>query len=489
MKITKCILVISLSVATFSVSGQTKAQKIDKLLSQYFSYGEFNGAALVAEHDKVILKKGYGFANVEWKIPNSTQIKFPIGSVTKTFTDLLAFQQIEKGKLRLEGHISDYLTDYPKPQGEQITIHQLMTNTSGLPDYNEMDIDYSHYYPHEKILAMFDSLPLEFAPGTKFKYSSSGPFVLGVILEKITGKSYEQLLHENILQPLGLKNTGYDRTNYVIPNRASGYRSFGPQPLHDRDKDISVTYAVYGMYSTCDDLYTWSKILSGNKLISEKSMRQYLTPIFDGWACDWVVKKIPTRNRTDSNTMILRGGSNGSFIAFVARILNDNHSIVLLDNIGSTRLEEMISKIEAILYNKPYTAPKQSLQKVFRRLVNEQGMTVALNKIHQLRKDTAHYDLNSSELLKMGYIYRFELNDYPSAIAVFELVRDFYPGNFNPYGENSVLKDQFNIYGLLGDTYLAAGQKQKAVECFKKALELNPKDSQAIEALRKLETK
>ncbi|HET9823704.1 MAG TPA: serine hydrolase domain-containing protein, partial [Chitinophagaceae bacterium] len=189
---------------------QSKAQKIDKLISRYYSYGQFNGSVLIADHDKVILKKGYGYANFEWKIANTPDTKFRIGSVTKTFTDLLAFQLVENGNLKLDGLINDYLPEYPKPQGQQITIYHLMTHTSGLPDYDAMDINYSEFYPHEKILAMFDSLPLEFPPGSQFKFTNSGAFVLGVILEKVTGKSYERLLNENIIQPLKLNNTGYD---------------------------------------------------------------------------------------------------------------------------------------------------------------------------------------------------------------------------------------------------------------------------------------
>ena len=487
MKIIECFLIVFLFVAAFNVNAQSKEQKIDKLLSQYFSYGQFNGAALVAEHDRVILKKGWGYANFEWKIPNSADTKFKIGSVTKTFTDMLVFQQIEKGKLRLDGYVSDYLPDYPKSQGEQITIHQLMTHTSGLPDYDEMDIDYSHNYPHEKILAMFDSLPLEFTPGTKFKYTNSGAFLLGVILEKITGKTYEQLLKENILQPLALKNTGYDYSNYVLEKRASGYKVFGPEPLQDQYVDVSVPYSAYGMYSSCEDLYQWSRFLDANKLISKNSLEQYLKPVFNNWACDWVIKKNPYGNATDSTMMIIRGGSNGSFIAFVARIVNDKHTIVLLDNTGS-ELEEIIAKIVAILYNRPYLPPKQSLQIVFARLIREHGMTAAKNEVKQLKNDTAKYYLRGSEFFRMGYTYRFAMNDLQSCIAVLELLRDFYPGNFNPNGENSTDKSVVNVYGALADNYLQIGQKEKAIQYLKKAIELNSKDIRAIETLKKLES-
>lgn len=336
---------------------------------------------------------------------------------------------------------------------------------------------------------MFDSLPLEFTPGTKFKYTSSGSFVLGVILEKITTKTYEQLLNENILRPLALSNTGYDHRDYIIEKRASGYQTFVPKPLQDQNKDVSVTFAAYGMYSTCEDLYEWSKMLGTTRLISKTSMEKYLDPVLENWACDWVIMKNPYGDATDSTVMILRGGSNGSFIAFVARIVNDKRTIVLLDNTHSSKLEEIIGKIVAILYDKPYQPPRQSLQLAFVKLIRDQGMAAAVEKIKKLLPDTANYYLEGGEFLKMGYIYRYMMNDLQSAIRVFELLRYFYPGNFNPNGENSALKTEVNVYGALADTYFEAGQKEKAIGYLKKAIELNPKDNRAIEMLKKLTMK
>ena len=488
MRITRAIIVF-LPVICSNCLAQTKAQKIDKLISQYYSYGQFNGSALVAEHDKVILKKGYGYANLEWKIPNTPDTKFRIGSVTKTFTDMLVFQQIEKGKLKLDGVVSDYLPDYPKPQGQQITIYHLMTHSSGLPDYDQMDIEYSVFYPHGKILAMFDSLPLQFTPGTQFRYTNSGAFLLGVILEKVTGKTYEQLLNENILQPLGLKNSGYDHSNYVLEKRANGYKVFGPEPLHSTYIDMSIPYSAYAIYSTSEDLYQWSKVLYGDKLISRKNMEEYFKPFRDNWACDWVVMKNPYGKTTDTTIMTIRGGSISGFVGFVARIVNDKDCIILLDNTASAKMEEIIENIVAILYDRPYKQPKQSLQKAFTRLVHEKGMTTALEHIHKLKQDTARYYLSGMEFIRTAYMYMFELRDRGSAIRVLELLKDFYPGNFNRYGENSPMKDMFNVYGLLGQAYLENGETEKAIGCFKKAIELNPKDLRAIEALKKLETK
>lgn len=143
-------LILCFGIFPKKINAQTKAQKINRLISGYAYRKQFNGVALVAESGKVILSKGYGYANFQSRILNTPSTKFRIGSITKTFTDILAFQQIENGKLKLNGTINDYLPNYPKAQGEQVTIYNLMTHTSGISDYDEMDIDYSAFYPQEK---------------------------------------------------------------------------------------------------------------------------------------------------------------------------------------------------------------------------------------------------------------------------------------------------------------------------------------------------
>lgn len=114
---------------------QEKAAKIDELISVYHDYGQFNGSALVAEGGKVIYKKGFGLANMEWSLPNHLDTKFRVGSITKQFTVMLILQLVDQGKLKLEGKITDYLPDYPKKTGDRVTIHHLLNHTSGIPSY------------------------------------------------------------------------------------------------------------------------------------------------------------------------------------------------------------------------------------------------------------------------------------------------------------------------------------------------------------------
>ena len=206
-------------------SGTTKAQKMDALLEAYNRYHEFNGSVLVAEHGKVILRKGYGMADLEWSVPNSPETKFRLGSVTKQFTATLIVKLVERGKLALDGKLADYLPYYRKDVGTRLTIENLLTHTSGLPNYTDRP-DYAtldvHPYAPEEFVKQYCSGDLQFEPGSKFQYSNSNYFILGALIEQLTGKPYKQVLREEILQPLGMNDSGYDEFPVVLPQPRQG---------------------------------------------------------------------------------------------------------------------------------------------------------------------------------------------------------------------------------------------------------------------------
>src|SRR5690606_17204118 len=208
--VTGLVLLTSFNVA----QAQTKADKIDKLVSTYAEYGKFNGSVLVADKGNVIYKKGFGLADMEWNIPNQPDTKHRLGSITKQFTAVLIMQLVEQGKLQLHVPVTTWLPDYPKKNGDIITIHHLLTHTSGIPNMTSCpgfikDVSRNAYTPAQLVKISADST-LEFKPGERFAYSNSGYLLLGHIIEKVTGKSYEQVLQEHILTPLGMTNTGYD---------------------------------------------------------------------------------------------------------------------------------------------------------------------------------------------------------------------------------------------------------------------------------------
>src|SRR3954447_5477315 len=259
-----------------------KQQKIDQLISTYNQYGQFNGSALVAENGKVLLKKGYGLANMEWNIPNQPDTKFRLGSITKQFTATLILQLVEQGKIKLDGKLSDYLDTYRKETGNKITIHHLLTHTSGVPNYTALPGFFQNVsrnpFTVTEFIQKYASGDLEFEPGSKFSYSNSGYFLLGAIVEKISGKPYEQVLKENIFDPVGMKNSGFDHYDRIIDKRASGYIKTSKGYQNAPYLDMSIPYAAGSLYSTVEDMFLWDQALRGDKILSEKSKQLMFTP-------------------------------------------------------------------------------------------------------------------------------------------------------------------------------------------------------------------
>ncbi len=457
---------------------QVKAKKIDELLSLYQQYRQFNGTVLMAEKGKVIFKKGYGFANMEWQIPNEPDTKFRLGSITKQFTSLLIMQLVEKGQIKLDGKLADYVPYYRKDIAEKVTIHHLLTHTSGIPSYTALAA-YSqelsrNSYMVEEFVKKYCSSDLEFEPGTNYKYNNSGYFLLGAIIENVTGKTYEQVLKENIFDPLKMNDTGYDHFEPILPKRAAGYEKQIESFINAPYLDMSIPYAAGAMYSTVEDLYLWDQALYTEKLLSKKSKDIMFTPFLSNYAYGWGVKKTALEGSKDSLMTVSHGGGINGFSTLITRLTDDRHLIVLLNNTGGTSLGEMTQGIVNILYDKPYQQPKQSIAEVMYKTIKEQNVEAAMKQYHELKQNKADsYDFKESELNSLGY-HLIAKQKIKEAIEIFKLNVEAYP-------------EAFNTYDSLGEAYMTNGDKELAIQNYKKSLELNPKNTGAIMMLKKLE--
>lgn len=460
---------------------QTKIQKIETLLGQYHEYGQFNGSALVAENGKVIFQKGFGMANMEWEIPNMPDTKFRLGSITKQFTAMLVMQLVEKGALKLDGKITDYLPDYPKNPGDKVTLHHLLTHTSGIPGYTEFpnffrDVSRDPYTPAAFVKTFADSA-LQFEPGAKFTYSNSGYFLLGAIIEKVTGKSYEQVLAENILLPLNMKNTGYDHYNTIIKKRAAGYQKSAAGYENAPYLDMSIPYAAGSLYSTVEDLYLWDQALYTDKLLSEKSkallFKPYIPAFRSSYAYGWSVGKAPIGRTKDSVLVIEHGGGINGFNTLISRLPNEKHLIVLFSNAGGAPLGAMSQSIRGILFDKPYDLPKQSMAETIFKTIVEKGIAPALAQYREIKEKRAEtYQLNEAEMNIFGY-QLLQMKKIKEAIELFKL-------NVEAFPQSS------NVYDSLGEAYMMNGDKELALKNYEKSVELNPQNASGLEALKKL---
>lgn len=477
------IALLALLLSGYSLPGaafaQTKSQKIDTLLTLCSSADQFNGTALVVDEGRVIYRKSFGYANLEWKIPNTPETKFRIGSITKSFTAILVLQLAEQGKIKLDGTISDYLPDFPKRLGQQITIDQLLTHTSGLPDINDVPDFFrmvqSGLLTQEDILKRIGTYDLKFPPGTNFKYSNDGYEILGAIIEKITGKSYEQALQESILRPLKMVGSGYSSRNLIIEKRAYGYRKRLDRyeiPLYYVESPAS------GMYSTVDDLFLWEQALYTNSLLSEKykTLMWALSP--HGNAYGWLVSKKTIQPGRLPVLFVVSEGAIPGFFAWTARLPERNQLIVLLTNIRAPTnyLPDINQAITNILYDQPYQPPKKSIAETLLMTFERRGIKAVIEQYKTLKTNqSSSYSFAQNELDSLGYRL-LDLGEFPASIQVFKLNVEAYP-------------QSFNTYDSLAEAYMRSGDIQRAIANYEKSIELNPQNANGIEMLKKLKVK
>jgi CubicO group peptidase (beta-lactamase class C family) len=458
---------------------QTKAKKIDELVSLYHQYGSFNGSALVSERGRVIFKKGYGWANMEWQIPNQPDTKFRLGSITKQFTSMLIMQLVAEGKLHVEDKLSDVLPYYRKDTGSQVTLQHLLTHTSGIPSYTaEKNMHEWWHNPVEveDFVKKHCSGDLEFTPGSKFEYDNSGYFLLGAIIEKVTGKKYEDVLQERIFGPLGMKNSGYDHSEPLIEHRALGYEHGTDGFVNAEYLDMSIPYAAGSLYSTAEDLYLWDQALYTEKLLSKELKAKMWTPALMNYAYGWGVAKIADGKPGAGQTLIQHGGGINGFNTHEARYVDEKHLVVLLNNTGVTKLEQITEEIAAILYGKPYELPKPSLTAQLMKIANEKGGDAAANEYRRLKKESPDkYDFSEAGLQEVG-ILLFQAEKVPEATALLRL-------NTEEHAKSA------HAFFFLGYVLMQAGNKAEAVTALEKAVELDPKNNQAAGLLKQAKEK
>ena len=245
---------------------QSKKDKLTEIMKTYHAYNMFDGSVLVAENGKVVYKAAFGLANREWGIPNTTDTKFMIGSVSKPLTAVLMLIQVQKGLISLDKTIADYLPEFVGKPAAKATIRQLLNHTSGIPNYDIIKdffprISHQQFSREEYVKVYIDSA-LAFEPGTKHYYSSWGYFTLGYIMEKVTGKSYSQLMKEDVFDKLSMSNSGSYFHTQIVKKRATGYDySFGGYSSSDF-RDQSNTMGTGDIYSTVDDIFKFHLALT-----------------------------------------------------------------------------------------------------------------------------------------------------------------------------------------------------------------------------------
>ena len=348
----KNILIVLLIVIQTSIFGQELTQKLNNyLLTTAESKNKFNGTVLVAKNGQILLNKGYGYKNKIEKIYNDTSTIYQIGSITKTFTSAIILHLQDEKMLSLTDKITKYIPDYPN--GDDITIENLLTHTSGIFEYLE-----SKEYAKENfiepisidtLITFFKSQKRLFKSGGKFSYTNSGYILLAFIIEKITGKKYEQVVRDVIFEPLQMTHSGFDFRNLSDTNKATNYDNISKKRLVSVPVfDSTHAPGCGNIYSTAMDLYKWDRGLYTNEILSKSSLEKAYTPYKSKYGYGWFI------DNSYCKFNVFHGGGTPGFHSHIQRLINDDICIILLSNNAYCDLSEITNRLAAIIFNKPY---------------------------------------------------------------------------------------------------------------------------------------
>lgn len=309
-------------------------QEVDKLFTDYY-YNKFSGYVSISSHGVLIFEKGYGMADYEKSILNTAQTKFDMGSITKQFTAMGIMQLQEKGLLDVEDTIDKYIPDFP--HGDKITIHHLLTHTSGLPLHpDKFDLDKYRPMNYEKNSAMnaeSNKISLSFEPGISYQYSNTGYILLGYIIEEVSHKPIDVYFKENIFEPLGMKNTGYKDAKFHIENLAIGYYSVTREQAEPSYYDINFgPRGAGGLCSTVEDLHIWDRALYTNKLVSKQSVEKFFYPHTREYGYGWMIFGPKEYGHV---------GTASGYRSFILRQPDYEISIIILSNFQDAPIEKL----------------------------------------------------------------------------------------------------------------------------------------------------
>ena len=334
------------------------AAKVDEYMHARLDAKGIGGAVLVMKNGKPLASKGYGLAAVESKAPITHDTKFRVGSVTKQFTAALILMLQEDGKLSVQDPVCKYVDPCPEAW-QPVTLHHLLSMTSGITSITSLpnwraDLRFKDLKPAESIAAV-SGLPLKAKPGEVYEYSNTNYIVLGSIVERVSGRTYEQFLAEKIIKPLKLTNTGIDNGKLKLLNFARGYDMKDGQIVPADPASVIVAFGAGNMYSTVGDLYTWQNALLNGRVFKNKAtLDAMLTPNKNNYAYGLMVV-------TDSKgrKRVTHGGGIEGFIADSVYFPDGDLFIVALTNNGRGAMGELMTALTAIQFGDPYTLPKK----------------------------------------------------------------------------------------------------------------------------------
>lgn len=486
MKTRKIVILLMLCIIYSGIShAQTNSnlsEVIDKYVKAEAENGLFSGAVLAAKDGKIIYQGAFGYADKKKKIPNTVDTKFSLGSIGKTFTGVLIMQLVEQGKIRLTDTMDKYLPDFPYPEKSKIQIRHLLNHTSGLGNYFSHK-DYEAKIPvlrkiDDALKLVYDQKPL-FEPGMKYRYSNSGMLILGAIIEKVTGMSYREYLKKQLLDPIGMKDSGIFYPEDNVPNRAIGYSKTSEDNYTVETKNEFPAFSDGGLYSTVGDMLKYDMALRENRLLSQTTneIMFTLTPPAKNYALGW--EKLIFKG----DEYVGHVGGCPGFAADFKSFLNDQIMIIVLSNY-TDGASMVAAKVNHLMFG-----------------ADEKNIPLATKYDFNFQKGRYLAEVKKDYKASIEYLDRNISGPDPHLPSLFGAARSRIFGNIEvekaielleqylvlrPDASNST---QAAVWWLTGQGYEQLNKTKKAIECYQKSLEIDPKFKRAEESLRQLTDK
>jgi CubicO group peptidase (beta-lactamase class C family) len=456
-----------------SLSQKQLNDSVERFMKASVAHAYFSGSILIAKEGKPIFSKGYGMANYEHQVPNTVNTVFLIGSLTKQFTSTAIMQLVEQDKLKITDSLGKYLDNCPKVW-TGITIKHLLTHTSGIFNFTRLpEWDEKHKiqpYTVKEVLNLVRDMPLQFTPGEKHKYSNTNYTLLGLIIERVSGKSYYDFIKDNILKPAQMQHSGGYDADAILPNKAEGYYTKLNWLINAPYENISLAFSAGSLYSTVGDMLLWDQALHGNKILSKKSLEEMCTPYKDNYGYGLEIKE-----KFDKKT-ISHGGSINGFSNYLLSFPKEKITIIVLSNSDKASAGYVAHMLSSIVFNKPYTIPKMGASELLSTAYEKGGVDSVLALCRKLKEENnKQYKIDVLLLDYFGYDL-MDLKKIKDAIKIFT-----YTIEENPTSSYA--------HGYLGEAYLNDNNYKMAIMYFEKALALDPSNEYAKKRLKKISEK
>jgi len=475
-------LLISLSIislyglfATPVLGEKNLHERIDEIVKADAKYDLFSGTVLVAKNGEMIYSEGFGYANKEYRIPNTLETQYNISSIQKAFIATVIMQLHQEGSIALDDPLKEYFPDCPYDTADQITIKHLLNHTSGLGDYRDNE---EYQAQSERYTSIDDVLPLvykqapAFAPGERSRYSNAGILFLKAIIERVERMKFNQALEGRIFEPLQMDNTKLFRGGDLLPHRATAYELADAGDTYRRVLGEPSAYAGGGIYTNVLDLLKFDQALYRDDLLNERNKEIMFTPVESSpnYAYGWEIARL------GGTTVVYHDGGSGGFTSTFRRYPETGYTLVVLSNYGDAAFS-LAGKIENMLFGLPYSLSTEA-DSLYKRAMFFQSQGDYVRAVEILRKNIEQTPPHLPSLYQSARSRILGEFDYERAIELL----DTYIELANETTQPSISA----AWWRKGVAYEQLGQTTLAIDCHKTSLELDPGFEYAQEALARL---